>query len=204
MKFIFIIMTLSLILSLFAISESESNKKVFALNDSITNKSNNVFLSTKCSNNSSNAFNNTNNIISNVLPPKILMAYNGKEYDTGNLFGSKYREGISFSQLQIPQEKITSHLPNNTLTITNGSCLGFVVQNDPLHTPSSISVDAYNEQGHALKVLSLIENSKRIFFNIDLNEGKYIILVVATWLPASQKVTGYVEYVFVVDVKSNG
>lgn len=195
-------MTFSLILfSLFVFPESQGNRKVLSLTDSNTNKSNNTILLTKCNNNRSNTFNNTNNIISNVLPPKIIMEYNGKGYDIGNLFSSKYREGASFSQLQIPQEKITSNLPNYTMTIINGSCLGFLVKNDPLPAPSSLSVNVYNEQGHALKVLSLIENSKRIFFNVGLNEGKYILLVVATWLPTIEKVTGYEEYIFVVDVK---
>lgn len=201
MKIISIIMTLLLILFLLIVFyESGGNKKVLALNDLNITKPNNISLSNTCSN-SGNQFNNTNNIVPRVLPPKIIMVYNGKGYDTGNLFSSKYREGTSFSQLQIPREKITSYLPNYTMTIINGSCLGFIVQNDPLHTPSSLSVNAYDEQGHALKVLSLIRYSKSIFFNVDLNEGKYILLTVATWLPTTEKVTGYEECVFVVDVK---
>lgn len=154
-----------------------------------------------CNKGNIDANSKTKPITPHVLPPKIVMMYNGKEYDVGNLINSKYREGITLSQLQIPPEKINTLLPNVSTTIVKGSCLGFVIKNDPLALPpSSISANAYNIQGKAVNVLSTIEHSKSTFFNINLNQGKYILLVVATWLPGSEKVTGYEEYIYLINI----
>ncbi len=120
-----------------------------------------------CNNNNSNIIINakTKPIIPYVLPPKIVMMNNGKEYDVGNFVSSKYREDTTFAQLHIPQEKINTHLPNNSTTIVKGSCLGFVVENDPLALPpSSMSITAYDIQGKAVKVFGTIVHSKSNFF----------------------------------------
>ncbi len=141
----------------------------------------------------------------NVLPPKIVMTYNGKEFDVGVLLNSKYREDTTFTQLQIPQEKINTHISNNSISLVKGSCVGFIIKNDPLALPpSSISVTAYDIEGKVVKLITTTEHSKRIFFNIDLNKGKYILLVVATWLPGSEKVTGYEEYNYLINVVNDG
>jgi hypothetical protein len=198
MNFILLILTISLILFVFC--TFDVSRRWPSLVDAETSTIKNATQSTKCQNNSF-VLNKTQNTSPKVLPPKILMVYNGKQHDIGNLFSSKYRAGSSFSQLQIPHERIISNIPNNSLIVINGSCLGFAIQNDPLtKTPSSLNVNVYNGQGYPLKVLSSIENSKSTFFTVNLNEGKYILLAVATWLPTEQKVTGYVEYSFMIDV----
>ena len=199
----FVSLTLAISLILIVLFNTEAGRRESSLVNAETDMINNATPPTKCHN--SNFFlNKTNTILANVLPPKIVMVYDGKQYDTGYLFSSKYRAGSSFSQLQIPPERIISNVPNKSLIVINGSCLGFVIQNDPLtKTPSSLSVNAYSAQGHALKVLSSVEHSKSNFFNVSLDEGKYILLVVATWLPEDQKVTGYVEYNFLIDVRNS-
>jgi hypothetical protein len=202
-KISFVSLTLTISLILFILFNTEAGRRELSLVNAETDMVNNSTQPTKCHN--SNFFlNKTNTIIANVLPPKIFMIYDGKQYDTGYLFSSKYRAGSSFSQLQIPPERIISNIPNNSLTVINGSCLGFVIQNDSLtKTPSSLSVNAYSAQGYALKVLSSVEHSKSNFFNVSLDEGKYILLVVATWLPADQKVTGYTDYNFLIDIRNS-
>ncbi len=82
------------------------------------------------------------------------MFYNGKEYNTGNLINAEYREGTSFARLHIPIEKVTTILPNQSINITSGSCLGFIMKNDPSALPpSSMSINAYTTEGKAIKVL---------------------------------------------------
>jgi hypothetical protein len=70
-------------------------------------------------------------------PPKIVLIYNGKEYDVGSLLNAKYREGTPFAQLQIPQEKINAYISNNSTNLVKGSCLGFIIKNDQLALPPS-------------------------------------------------------------------
>jgi hypothetical protein len=195
--------TLTISLILFVFCNTEVGKRESSLVNAETDMVKDATQPAKCHDSNFN-LNKTNTITSNVLPPKIFIVYNGKQHDFGDFFSSKFRAGSSFSQLQIPPERIISSIPNNSVTVVNGSCLGFVIQNDSLtNAPSSLSVNAYNAQGHALKVLSEVEHSNSNFFNINLNEGKYILLVVATWLPAEQKVTGYVEYNFLIDVRNS-
>lgn len=141
-------------------------------------------------------------IINNVLPPLIVMVYNGKEYQIGNLIDAKYRVGIPFTDLSLPSKNITTFLSNAEINIVNGSCLGFVIKNYPLLLPpSSMSITAYDTNGKAEKVLYANKNNTMAFFNVNLKEGKNIFLVVATWLPRSEKVTGYEEYIFIVNIK---
>ena len=120
------------------------------------NNSNNESQTNNCSSSNNTLFNsNLNSITPHVPPPKIVMSYNGTEYDTGRLSSYKYREGTSFLQLQMPNIKINTDLPNIDTDVIKGSCLGFIIPNYPLGLPpSSISINAYDMQGKSIKLLS--------------------------------------------------
>ncbi len=153
-----------------------------------------------CNNNTAIATNKTGQNL-NILPPNISMIHNGKKYYTGNLLNYKYREGVSLSQLKLPMKKINSSLPRNSIVVLKGDCLGFVIENDPSALPpDSLSVDAYKVQGKS-QVLAIAQNAKSVFFKTNLSEGQYVILVVVTWLPGNEDVSGYEEYNFLINVK---
>jgi hypothetical protein len=135
-----------------------------------------------------------------VLPPKIVMIYAGKEYD-GELSDSKYREGQTISELHIPLKNVSTDLPSKMVQVKEGSCLQFVIKGTPrLLPPSSLAVTAYDSNnGTAVKVLSAVDSHSSIF-KVILNKGNYIYLAVATWLPGTQHVSGYVIYKFMVNV----
>lgn len=137
----------------------------------------------------------------NVLPPKILMNYAGIVYP-GNLSEAKYRAGINFPELHIRPQNISANLPSNIVHIKNGSCIQFVIVGTPkLLPPSSLAVTAYYAiNGTAAAVLDATDYDNTIF-RMNLNSGNYILIAVATWLPGSEDVTGYVIYKFVVSIE---
>ncbi len=163
---------------------------------------NNISQSNVCNNNTAIAMNKTGQNL-NILPPDISLIHGGKKYYVGNLLDYKYREGMSLSLLKLPLKKINASLPSKRIVVLKGDCLGFSIENDPSALPpASISVDAYpyNAQGKS-QVLAITQNAKSIFFKTNLSEGQYVILVVATWLPGNENVSGYEEYNFVINVK---
>jgi hypothetical protein len=173
---------------------------------SFNNYSNNESKINNCNSTNNNHFNNRQNlVIPQVLPPKIVMLYNGTQYDTGKLSNYKYREGTSFLQLQMPSMKINANLPNNITGVIKDSCLGFLIPNYLLGLePSSISINAYDMQGNSIKLLSNKEDRTSTLFKVNLNEGKYILLAVATWLPTKENMmVGYEEYKFLINVIGN-
>lgn len=141
---------------------------------------------------------NTSSVF-NVLPPEIIMIYKGKEYH-GELSQSKYREGETFSDLQIPPENVTADLPSEPINVDKDSCLQFIIRGTPKTLPPhSLDILAYTLEGAAVAVLSATENNSNMF-PIDLDIGTYELLGTATWLPTSEQVTGYVIYKFLVNV----
>ena len=161
---------------------------------------NNKSQSTICNNNTVVAMNKIGQSL-NILPPNISLIHDGKKYYIGNLLNYKYREGLSLSQLKLPLKKINSSLPSKSIVVVKGDCLGFSIENDPSALPpASISVDSYDAQGKS-QVLATTQNSKSVFFKTNLSEGPYVILVVATWLPGNEDVSGYEEYNFLINVK---
>ncbi|HYY49261.1 MAG TPA: hypothetical protein VE643_00180, partial [Nitrososphaeraceae archaeon] len=67
--------------------------------------------------------------------------------------------------------------------------------------PSSLAVTAYYAiNGTAAAVLDATDYDNTIF-RMNLNSGNYILIAVATWLPGSEGVTGYVIYKFVVSIE---
>jgi len=144
---------------------------------------------------------NSSGLNVNVLPPKILMNYAGIVYP-GNLSEAKYRAGINFPELHIRPQNISANLPSNIVHIKNGSCIQFIIVGTPkLLPPSSLAVTAYHAiNGTAAAVLDATDYDNTIF-RMNLNSGNYILIAVATWLPGSEDVTGYVIYKFVVSIE---
>lgn len=137
----------------------------------------------------------------NVLPPKILMNYAGIVY-SGDLSEAKYRAGINFPELHIRPQNVSANLPSNIVHIKNDSCIQFVIVGTPkLLPPSSLAVTAYYAiNGTAAAVLDATDYDNTIF-RMNLSKGNYILIAVATWLPGSEDVTGYVIYKFVVSIE---
>jgi hypothetical protein len=134
-----------------------------------------------------------------TLPPRIVMVYNGIQHP-GVLVSYKYRHGYTFGQLDMPAEKITALLPSDVVNIKKGSSVRFFAKGDPaVLPPSSLSIDAYTSRGKAAGVLN-VTKSESTTFALNLNEGKYILLAVATWLPRSEDVTGYTIFSYMVNV----
>jgi hypothetical protein len=154
---------------------------------------------------SSSSFNSSTNnkyipfTSNSTLPPRIVMVYDGIQHP-GVLVSYKYRHGYTFGQLDIPAEKITALLPSDVVDIKKGSIVRFFAKGDPaILPPSSLSIDAYTSQGKAAGILNITKSTSSRFA-INLNEGKYILLAVATWLPRSEDVTGYTIFTYMVNV----
>jgi hypothetical protein len=143
---------------------------------------------------------NSSELKVNVLPPKIVMNYAGREYH-GDLSEAKYRAGINFPELHIRPQNITKNVPLNIVHVKKGSCIQFLIRGTPkLLPPSSLAVTAYSAiSGAAAKVLNATDYDNSIF-RINLNSGNYILLATATWLPGKEDVTGYVIYKFAIRV----
>jgi hypothetical protein len=134
-----------------------------------------------------------------TLPPRIVMVYNGIQHP-GVLVSYKYRHGYTFGQLDIPAEKVTALLPSDVVNIKKGSIVRFFTKGEPAILPSnSLSINAYTSQGKAVGVLNTTKAASSTF-SLNLQEGKYILLAVATWLPGSEDVTGYAIFSYMVNV----
>lgn len=139
-----------------------------------------------------------------VLPPEIYMIFGNKVY-LGELSESKYREGETFSDLDILPENISSELPAETVSMEIGTCAQFIVRGTPSTIlPDSLDVSAYFANGTSFGVLNATEDNSSTF-RFDLPNGKYILLTTATWIPSAEDeyVTGYIIYKFLIDIPKN-
>src|ERR671918_534698 len=90
----------------------------------------------------------------NVLPPEIYMVYREVAY-LGELSESKYREGETFSDLNIPPVNISSDLPTESVEIESETCAQFLVRGTPRTLPpDSLDISAYTMDGTAVGVLN--------------------------------------------------
>ena len=75
------------------------------------------------------------------------------------------------------------------MTVVRNSNIEFIVNNNnntnhaPDDKPDSIAVTAYSIEGKPVKVLNATEESSSSSFAVNLDEEKYVLLAVATWLP---------------------
>jgi hypothetical protein len=133
-----------------------------------------------------------------ALPPLITMNYTGKVF-CGTLSDYKYRVGMTFNQLQIPNKKVTTNLPSELIKIQKGDNVKFIINGIPkLLPPTNLAVGAYSaNNGTAIKLLNST-NSDSTEVKMDLPKGTYILLATATWLPRAEDITGYTIYKFLV------
>ena len=98
-----------------------------------------------------------------ILPANIELHYNGSTI-FGKLVDYKYREGYSYSELKEENitfdtsgnltsvdvhiiENLSKYIPNNTITITNGSELKFrIIEYPERMEPSSLSINSYKKE----------------------------------------------------------
>ncbi len=141
--------------------------------------------------------------------PEIVMGEGDKSY-YGELRNYIWEGGDVNDDLpavEPPRSNITAILPNKTATLEKGSQVMFSIKDNPVPEaqPDSLSVTAYSaEDGAPIKVLNVSSN-KTDTFDIDLDEGKYILLAIATWLPNEGNfltTEGYVSYAFRINVTS--
>jgi hypothetical protein len=140
-------------------------------------------------------------IMENVLPPEIIMIYEGREYK-GELSEANYREGETINELQPPPTNTTANLPSYTVNLNKDTCVQFVITGTPRTLPpDSLDVSAYSSDNTPVAVLDAAENYSSMF-RITLDDGVYILLSAATWDPTSadEDVGGYVTYNFLVNV----
>jgi hypothetical protein len=135
-----------------------------------------------------------------ALPPLIIMNYTGNLY-CGTLSDYKYRVGMTFTQLQIPNKKVTTDLPSNLIKIQKGGNVKFIINGFPkLVPPTNLAVGAYSaNNGTAIKLLNST-NSDSTEVKMDLPKGRYILLATATWLPRAEDITGYTIYKFLMNI----
>ena len=139
-----------------------------------------------------------------VLPPNMYAIYGDRTFQ-GELSQSKYREGETFSNLDILPENISSDIPAEAVEIIKDTCAQFVVVGTPSTLPpDSLDISAYAMNGTSVAVLNATEEDTSTF-RINLPTGLYILLTSATWIPSSadEYVTGYVIYKFLANVTEN-
>ena len=141
------------------------------------------------------------------LAPEILMVYNGTSHH-GELIDYSWESGDIFSNPDIPPQNLTTNLSNLSVMVVRNSTVEFIVNNNNNNTshalddkPNSIAVTAYSIEGKPVKVLNATEESSSSTFTVSLDEGKYVLLVVATWLPDNnQDISEYVWYNYRVKI----
>ncbi len=139
-------------------------------------------------------------------PPEIIMTLDGKAYP-GELRNFVWNSGDVDDNLPViepPRDNITAIVPNITVTIEKGSQIKFSVKDNPAPEvqPDSLSVTAYTLDDYPVKILGM-SNDKTDTFNVDLDEGRYILLAVATWLPNEgnyQTIEGLVSRTYSINV----
>ena len=116
------------------------------------------------------------------------MEYNNKEYD--GVLRTYVFEHVDVdpnvqTTPQGPGPNITAILPEQTVNVTKGSSVRFTIEGNtqPTIQPDSLSVTAYDSNGDAIKLLTLVSDDKSDSFKVDLNNGEYILLATAVWLP---------------------
>lgn len=136
-------------------------------------------------------------------PPKIVMVYNGKEY-SGGLVGYSWEKTEVLDEIPEINGNITAALPDppQVVKVENNTSVKFKVEyiNQTDALPDTLSVNVYSNDGVPIKVLD-VSGSDKSTFTIDLDEGQYVFVSTATWLPENnQVISGYVSYSYRINV----
>lgn len=143
--------------------------------------------------------------ISDILPPKISIIYNGSIIN-GDLASYKYREGYTFSELDIHLQNLTNYLSTEIIPIKSGTDIKFTILGYPERIePSNLSITAYkidnnnvNFTKDHLRILNpLNATSNEYNFKMNLPLGEYFVLASTTTIPETyDRVGGYAIYSF--------
>jgi hypothetical protein len=139
-------------------------------------------------------------------PPRIILIYNNTEY-YGVLDSYSFEKAETMNNLPLFDDKVISTIPNDSITVKNGSIVKFSIKGNapPEAQSDSLSVNAYTINGKPVKVLKVADESQKTSFVVDLQEGReYILMAVATWLPEedTEKIIGYCSYSYKIKVIS--
>ena len=151
-------------------------------------------------------FSSSNHFGSNEPPPQIIMINDNNKEHKGVLDSYSFVNTEKLNQIPVFNYKVTATIPDKSITLEKGSIVRVVIEGNPSpeSPPDGLAVAAYTEKGNPVKVLKVNEDKskKETSFIIDLNEGDYILMAVATWLPDEddERITGYVAYSYRVNV----
>jgi hypothetical protein len=157
------------------------------------------------SQNSKFEMNNQTQIVSDILPPKIVFNYNNTDYN-GKLISYKYREEYSFNESDLSIKNLTNHFSKqNSILINNGSQVKFIVKEYPERIePLTLFITAYQIDGNIVKVLRNLDNlnNQENTYRISLSKGNYLLIATSTSIPETSKnVGGYVMYAYSITIK---
>jgi len=143
--------------------------------------------------------------ISDILPPKISIIYNGSIIN-GDLASYKYREGYTFSELDIHLQNLTNYLPTEIIPIKSGTEIKFTILGYPERVePSNLSITVYkidnNKVNFTKDQLIILDplnpTSNEYNFKMNLPVGEYFVLASTTTIPETyDRVGGYAIYSF--------
>ena len=90
-------------------------------------------------------------------------------------------------------------MPSQTVNVSRGSSISFEIEGNPSSEArlDSLEVTAYTEDGNPVTVLNVIDEPPKNEYKIDaLDNGEYILISTATWLPEenSEEINGYTIY----------
>lgn len=137
-------------------------------------------------------------------PPKIIMTYEGEEYE-GELRGYVYSSQETIAKLPDINLVNATEVSTDIVNVTKGSDIEFVVRGNPAPEAQfdSLAVSALTEDGRPVTVLDP-KTPQNDTYTIDrLQEGQeYVLSAAATWTPEdrSERISGYVIYGYRISV----
>ena len=139
-------------------------------------------------------------------PPQIIMLTGGDARREGQLIGYAYDSIETISELpDINVSNLTTYVgSSDAVTVERSSRVEFqVVGNRPPEVPfESLSVTAYTKDGAPAGLLDANDGPPINSYTVNLEEGTYILMAVATWLPeeGGEDISGYVMYGYKIQV----
>ena len=134
-----------------------------------------------------------------ILPPEIALIYEDNMYK-GKLLEYSYKVNKPFSELQTPDALISFNNTESFINITKNSKIEFKLDEYPqVLIPSELSATVYSPTDDPIVLMPLNNQNT---FKIDLNPGKYLLLVSTTWSQLSEyNVSGYVLHSFNINIQ---
>ena len=118
-----------------------------------------------------------------------------------------FRVAETLEEIPIFNDTVISTVPNQTITVENGSIIRFEIKGNapPEAQSDALAVNAFTIEGMPVKVLKVSDESDITSFVVDLEpDREYILMAIATWLPQQgfEKISGYVAYSYRINSTS--